>query len=148
MTRVDSMIPEIKEIDLDETLTIRHEVMWPNKPFDYIKLTNDKEGKHFGLSIDEKLISIVSIFENDHKIQFRKLATINEHQGNGYGTRLIQYIIDRTEKQQFNALWCNARVEKVGFYLKLGFKETNDRFKKGGINYVIMERIFANKELS
>jgi len=82
--------------------------MWPNKPFAFIKLPNDKKGKHFGLSIDEELISIVSIFENDNKVQFRKLATINEHQGNGYGTRLIQYIIDLTEKQQFNVLWCNA----------------------------------------
>ena len=139
MTRVDIINPVIKGIDLKETLAIRHNVMWPNKPFDYIKLPYDQEGKHYGLSLNEELISIVSIFENDNKIQFRKLATLNEHQGKGYGTILIQYIIELSEKQQFNVLWCNARVEKVGFYLKLGFKETNDRFKKGCINYLIME---------
>lgn len=137
---------EIKEIDYNKVLHIRHIVMWPNKPFDYIKLPNDEKGKHFGLSVDENLISIISIFENENKIQFRKFATLNECQGGGYGTKLLNYIIDLTQKQKFDKIWCNARVDKANFYLKFGLKKTDMCFKKGGIEYVIMEKIFANSE--
>jgi len=138
------IFPTIEEVNLEEVLIIRHEVMWPNKPFDYVKLPNDKSGKHFGLRIDRKLVSIVSVFENDNKIQFRKLATIIEFQGNGYGTKLIQHIIELGAQQKCISIWCNARVEKTGFYLKFGFKETKNRFKKGGVDYVIMEKTFEN----
>lgn len=39
---------EIKRIKPEETWTIRHEVMWPHMPIDFVKLDGDDEAYHFG----------------------------------------------------------------------------------------------------
>ena len=56
------MIPKIIEITYEETLNIRHRTMWLNKPINYVKLENDDQGRHFGLFIDGKMVSIISLF--------------------------------------------------------------------------------------
>ena len=62
---------EIKQITATETLEIRHEVMWPNKPLAYVELANDKNGKHFGLFVNEEITSIVSLFTENNEAQIR-----------------------------------------------------------------------------
>ncbi len=140
-----NIIPEIKQIEASETHAIRHRVMWPNKPFDYVKLPNDENGKHFGLFVNGELVSIISLFIDHNEAQFRKFATLNEYQGLGYGTILLKSIVDLVERDGFDKLWCNARVEKSKFYDRFGFKLTDRTYMKGGIEFVIMEKIYANK---
>ena len=86
-------MPKIIEITAEETIFIRHKAMWPNKPIDYVRLANDDEGKHFGLYVDTKLISVISLFISKNEAQFRKFATLTEYQGKGYGTMLLKEIM-------------------------------------------------------
>ncbi|WP_240472480.1 GNAT family N-acetyltransferase [Tenacibaculum ovolyticum] len=134
---------EIKQITATETLEIRHKVMWPNKPLAYVELANDKNGKHFGLFVNEEITSIVSLFTENNEAQFRKFATLIEYQGFGYGTILLNKVINLIEEEKIARLWCNARVEKAKFYERFGLKLTDKKFNKDGIDYVIMERIFT-----
>ncbi|NMH87311.1 GNAT family N-acetyltransferase [Flavivirga algicola] len=131
---------KIIKIDSQKTLSIRYQAMWPNKPIDYVKLENDIQGLHFGLFIQDKIISVISLFEENSNIQFRKFATLNTFQGQGYGTILLNYILEYAEKNEYKKVWCNARVNKSAFYKRFGLKETNSYFDKGGIKYVIMEK--------
>lgn len=133
---------EIIEITADDAVPIRHKVMWPNHSIDYVKLPNDHEGKHFGLFVDHTLISVVSLFITNKEAQFRKFATLNEYQGKGYGTMLLKEIMHIAEKEQLSKIWCNARTAKTNYYTKFNLQITTTEFVKGGINYVIMERIF------
>lgn len=133
----------IKEIASHETLPIRHKVMWPDKPLDFVKVPNDNKGRHFGLFVDKKLISIISLFEEKKEIQFRKFATLHAYQGNGYGSQLLKFIIELTTQEGARKMWCNARVDKAGYYRKFGLNETDKRYEKGGIQFVIMEKIVA-----
>lgn len=139
-----NIAPEIKQITSSETLPIRHKVMWPNKPIEYVKLSNDENARHFGLFINGEVISIISLFEENNEVQFRKFATLNKFQGLGYGTMLLKRIIDLVKKEGIRKLWCNARVEKSKFYEKFNLKSTDKKFVKGGIEYVIMETSFIN----
>lgn len=66
---------------------LRHEVMWPDEDFDYIKLKDDDAGIHFGLFKENMLISVVSLFVDKDEAQFRKFATLKSEQGKGYGSR-------------------------------------------------------------
>lgn len=116
--------------------------MWPDKPMKYIKLPEDADGKHFGLFVDDKLVSVISLFINKHEAQFRKFATLETEQGKGYGTKLLTYVISNVSKNfNITRLWCNARVEKTDFYSHFGLQPTEKKFTKGGIDYVIMERV-------
>ena len=132
----------IVQITSEETLSIRHKVMWPNKPIDYVQLPNDFEGRHFGYFKNDILISVISLFVENNEAQFRKFATLKEFQGKGFGSELLNELMRISAKEQLSKIWCNARINKIDYYSKFGMKETNNQFIKGGISYVIMERIF------
>lgn len=130
---------QIKPIKTKDVLPIRHKVMWPNMPINYVSIENDKDARHFGLFINEELVSVISLFLKNKQAQFRKFATLTKHQGLGYGSILLKHIITLVKEEKLKKLWCNARVEKSKFYTKFNLKVTNKRFVKGGIDYVVME---------
>lgn len=130
---------QIKEIRFDLTWNIRHQVMYPDLPYDAIKLENDENGIHFGLYVDDQLTAVVSLFNNGKVTQFRKFATLTSAQGKGYGTQLLTYIINYAKNMGSEKIWCNARVSAAGFYTKFGFIQTNQRSVSNGIDFVIME---------
>ena len=136
-----NIVSEIKQITSSETLPIRHKVMWPNKPIEYVELPNDENAKHFGLFVNGEVTSIISLFTENNEVQFRKFATLKEFQGLGYGTILLKSIIDLVKKEGIRKLWCNARVEKSKFYERFNLKTTDKKFEKGGIEYVVMEKL-------
>ena len=94
--------------------------------------------------VNGEITSIISLFISNNEAQFRKFATLIEHQGFGYGTILLNKVIDLIKKEKIAKLWCNARVEKSKFYERFDLTSTTKKFKKGGIEYVIMERDFCN----
>ena len=119
---------------------VRHEVMYPEKSFDSIKLPEDDTALHLALYANENLISVVSLFRKENELQFRKFATIEKHQGKGYGSRLLDHVIHWAQQNGFTRIWCNARKSAAPFYNKFGFQETDYVFKKDGIEFVVMER--------
>ena len=121
---------------------IRHEVMYPELDIEDIKLTEDEQGIHLGLFQENKLISVVSLFKNQNDMQFRKFATLKDFQGKGFGSQLLNFVIQQTKTEKCNRLWCNARKSASNFYSKFGFKETSTTFFKDGHDFVIMELIF------
>ncbi|WP_421938378.1 GNAT family N-acetyltransferase [Pedobacter sp.] len=132
---------QIEQIFPSLTWRIRHETMYPDQPFDIVKLKDDFEGIHFGLYADHKLTGVVSLFQDGTEYQFRKLAILPQAQKLGYGTMLMAYILDFCKIQKATRLWCNARANAKEFYHKFGFHETETTFLKNGYDFVIMELI-------
>lgn len=130
---------EIREIKASQTWQIRHEVMWPNEPFEFVQLAEDNLGLHFGVFTEEKLVSIVSCFISDDEMQFRKLATLEEYQGKGIASGLLHHILKLAKEKGLTKVWCNARNHKKTFYEKFGMNDTHKNFSKAGQNFVIME---------
>ena len=135
---------KIVEISAEETLNIRHKAMWPDKHIDYVRIANDDEGRHFGLFIDDFMVSLVSLFIVNKEAQFRKFATLPAYQGKGFGTLLLKEIMDTVKDENIDRIWCNSRTNKSGYYAKFGMTLTNKTFVKGGIEYVIMEKNLKN----
>lgn len=116
--------------------------MWPNKPFDYIKLEADEKGRHYGLFVNKELVSVISLFidEKDMDAQFRKFATLASYQGKGYGTALIKHLFSELAPLNVERIWCNARIHKAEFYERFGMTQTEETFFKGEIEYVVMKK--------
>ena len=129
---------EIKQIQPSETWEIRHRVMWADKPLDEVKLPNDDAGLHFGLFRNDILLSVISLFIENDKAQFRKFATETTEQGKGYGAKLLTHLIEESINKNVKTLWCNARTSSVGFYEKFGFEIVSETWVKDGIEYVKM----------
>lgn len=136
------MKPSIRKIAPADTYDLRHRVMWPDHPKDFVRLPEDEKGEHFGLFASDKLASIVSLFITGNEAQFRKFATEISEQGKGYGSQLLSYLLKYVSSKGLERIWCNARVDKTEFYKRFGFIETESTYVKGGIDFIILEKLF------
>ena len=134
---------EIRKIQAEDCWPIRQKVMWPDRELEYVKLEKDAEGMHFGLFREKELLSIISLFIEEDRAQFRKFATLLEEQGKGYGTTLLSFLMDEVKRYPLSSIFCNARIERTAYYEKFGLKRTEEYFEKGGRKYVIMEKKFS-----
>ncbi|NEW04991.1 GNAT family N-acetyltransferase [Paenibacillus sp. SYP-B3998] len=132
---------KIARIEKELAWTLRHAVMWPDRPIDFVKLEDDENGLHYGLFDGQRLLSVISLFIlHEHEAQFRKFATLEQEQGKGYGSMLLHFIINEAQSQGVRIIRCNARKSKADFYAKFGLQETNQVFTKEGFPYVVMEK--------
>jgi GNAT superfamily N-acetyltransferase len=131
----------IEQIRPELTWHVRQRVMYSDKHFSEMKMDEDDDGYHFGVFKDEYLVAVVSLFQNGRDFQFRKFAVDMAVQHTGVGTALLKHITDFAITEGAERLWCNARVEAIGFYMKFDFVHTGKLFSKGGFNYEIMEKI-------
>lgn len=131
----------IQEAPYEEILRIRHEVMYPDKDIEYVKLPEDHLGLHIGYYEKGELVSVVSLFLEGRNLQFRKLATKAQHQNKGYASELIKWITDYAKDVKLDKIWCNSRIDKVQFYENFGFKKTTQSFIKEDISYVVMDKV-------
>ena len=137
---------EIRKILAEETWNLRQKVMWPTKSIEYVKLKDDEQGIHYGGFIENRLIAVVSLFYQDKHVQFRKFATCIEQQKQGYGTKLLQYIIAEAKDMGVERIWCHARTDKVNFYQRFGLKAIGESFERDGKKYVLMSKSLAIHE--
>jgi GNAT superfamily N-acetyltransferase len=134
----------IREITAAETWPLRHEVMWPDKPFTYVQLPDDDQGHHYGVFENDRLVSVISLFINGDLARFRKFATLPACQRQGYGSRLLSHVMTQAHALGATRIWCSARVEAAPFYEKFGMREVGDRFPYEGMPYVRMEMTFGS----
>ena len=146
MIQVPKMI-QIEQVPAYVVWPVRHEVMYPDKDFETVKLKEDDNGIHLALFDGNELISVVSLFKAGDALQFRKFATRQPYQGQGYGSALLNYVIEFAKNESVLMLWCNARVDALPFYKRFGFEETGTTFCKGEIDYNILELKISSKIL-
>lgn len=127
----------IQKIDLNRVLSIRKEVMWPTETIDFVRVEGDEDAIHFGYFEDQVLVGVISVFQSNQSFQFRKLAVTVDHQGKGIGLLLVEFVKKYCLSLGGSNLWCNARIEKIGFYERLGFFPSGEIFFKNGKGYLI-----------
>ncbi|HEX2847442.1 MAG TPA: GNAT family N-acetyltransferase [Chitinophagaceae bacterium] len=133
---------DIRTVDLDTILKVRQQVMYPEEEISYVQLPEDGKGRHIGLYIDDELVSVMSLFEKGNAIQFRKFATLAKQQGKGYGSRLLDYVIQQAGKEGKQLIWCNARMSARDFYERFGMYATGKSWWKKDIEFIKMEKRF------
>ena len=52
---------------MEETIPLRHSVLWPNMPLSHVCLPEDASGTHYGafLSLRETPVAVISLFLED-----------------------------------------------------------------------------------
>lgn len=129
---------EIREIEWQETIALRHEVLWPNKKPEFCHVEGDEDAWHFGAFLSGTLVAVASVYPNDESARLRKFATATEHQGKGIGRTVISYILTVLQNEGVTHFWCDARESALGFYERFGMKPLGERFFKGEVPYFKM----------
>lgn len=137
----------IKKIQWQEALPIRHKVLWPDKPASFCKIEGDETASHYGAYISGELVSVASIYIDGDSARLRKFATLPNHQGRGIGSKVISHIVSDLQKVGIERFWCDARTSAVGFYQRFGLDQQGEAFFKSGIPYVKMEVKLIDKPL-
>lgn len=130
----------IRPITPEQTYPLRHLVLWPDKPFEHVKLENDAEGYHFGAFLDDKLVAAISLFVNGQESRFRKFAAHPDYQRQGIGTRLMEHIMAEARRLGATTLWCDARLDSADFYRRFDMEAISEVFYKGPIPYARFSR--------
>ena len=131
---------KIRKVAIEDVWHMRQKVMYPDDTIDFVKLENDDKGIHLGLYVANSLISVISVFEEGDEVQFRKFATEMAMQGKGYGTKLLQHVMDWATNNDKKSIWCNARIVATELYRKLGMQPVGASWKKYGIEFIKMEK--------
>jgi len=130
---------EIRNITWEQTIPLRHAVLWPNKPPEYCHLDDDEDSLHFGAFIDSVLVSVASVSIQNNKARLRKFATDTMYQNQGIGSKMMVHIIESIKGPHAEYFWCDARETALDFYKRFGMRESSDRFYKAGTAYFKME---------
>ena len=130
----------IQLITPEQTYPLRHSVLWPDKPFAYVKVDNDAEGHHFGAFLDEELVAVISLFVYQKEARFRKFAARPDCQRRGIGTLLLTHVIAEAQRLGTTTLWCDARLDAADFYRRFGMESVSEVFYKGLIAYAKFSR--------
>jgi len=134
----------IQRIMWHEALPIRHEILWPNKPLLFCKVDGDETADHYGVYLNDELVSVASIYRDNRVARLRKFATLVKFQGRGLGSKLIAHILNELEDAGVECFWCDARKTATGFYKKLGMTQQGSEFYKSGVLYLKMEKRLAH----
>jgi predicted GNAT family N-acyltransferase len=134
------MLVMIKPIPAELTWTLRKTVMYPDFALEQVKLADDAQGRHFGLFVNDELTVVVSLFIKDKSLQFRKLATLTEQQGKGYGRQMMQFILELASAENLEMVWCNARLSAANFYKQFSFEVSGESWQQDGHTFVVMQK--------
>jgi len=161
MASVQASLINITPITVEQTILLRHKVLWPEKPIDYVRLPEDDLGYHFGalLGDQEHPAAIISLFKESipfdgptssqdpdtakatpQAARFRKFACDPVHQGQGIGTTLLKHVFKVASAELGrDVVWCDARLSTAEWYERRGMEKFGAHFWKGDVEYVRMK---------
>ncbi|MGH1415334.1 MAG: GNAT family N-acetyltransferase [Pelagimonas sp.] len=129
----------IGPVALDTVLDIRHAVLWPDKPRDFVSVTGDEMALHLGAELRGRVVCVVSLYDTDTGARMRKFATLPTFQGRGIGAQVLTEVLVRTA-QTHRRIWMSARLDALTLYRRFGFVEFGTPFERSGQSYCYLER--------
>lgn len=130
---------DIRKISWQDTIPLRHSVLWPNRSPEFCKLDDDADGLHFGAYVNDLLVCVASVYTDNNNARLRKFATDERFQNQGVGSTMLQHIIEYLENAKVASFWCDARESALGFYERFGMVKNGERFYKSEVPYFKME---------
>lgn len=146
----------MRRITAEETVPLRHSVLWPDHPVSHVLLPEDASGLHYGAFLPGSpvVVAVISVFidplpaaassasaSTQPAARFRKFACAPEHQGKGIGTRLLTHVFKVAAGEMgCGVVWCDARTSAAGWYERRGMRRFGEVFFKGDIEYTRMMR--------
>jgi len=133
------MSMEVCTITWQQTIPLRHSVLWPDQEPEFCHVEGDNDALHFGVFVDEKLVCVASVYMSSNKARLRKFATVIDYQNQGIGSLMLRHIMKNLQNSPVEYFWCDARESALGFYQRFGMLECSERFYKADVAYFRME---------
>jgi GNAT superfamily N-acetyltransferase len=159
---------DIRAITAQQTHPLRSLVLRPGKPLSACRWPGDDDpgSFHAGVFVEETLVAIASVIPQAmpdagpnqlagpgadaadavRSFRLRGMATHPQHRGQGLGSALLSYCIERTHQAGGNLLWCNARTPAAEFYRRKGFETVGEEFETPDIGPHVRMRLDLSRQ--
>lgn len=133
---------EVRRIGAEDVRPLRQLVLRPGRPFAETVFPGDDapSGAHFGVFRAGELLAVATLLDAPHPehpnaraCQVRGMASHPNARGLGLGAVALDACLAEARRRGAMLVWCNAREEALGFYLRAGFAATGERFEVAGI---------------
>lgn len=127
----------LKFVSAVKAYPLRLAVLKPaNEEYEYDYVGDDLSTTyHMALFVEGEMVCVASFFEKSSlqanavlSVQLRGMATSEDFQGKGLGFQLVKHAIDEAINRGYKTMWCNARLNAISFYEKLGFEVKSEEF--------------------
>ena len=129
----------IRDISWEQTIPLRHSILWPNKPPEYCHVEGDLDALHFGAFTNDELVCVASVYLKLDQARLRKFATKVDCQGQGIGSKMLTFILHSLKNTETKVFWCDARESALTFYQRFGMLPYGERFYKADVSYFKMK---------
>jgi GNAT superfamily N-acetyltransferase len=132
------VLVRVVDVTAEDTYPLRRRVLRDGTASDVVTFDGDHLATtfHLGVRLDDELVAVSTWLERpypdrpaEHAFQVRGMATAPDHQGKGYGARLLAAGLVRCESAGATLVWARARDTALAFYTAHGFVTT-------GLGYV------------
>ena len=105
------------------------------------ELEAEKDNILIGAYDDDKMLGCCMLLEEGPtKVRLRQMAVLNDLQGKGIGRALMTFAENIARDRGYKNLTMHARENALGFYKKLGYQVSGDKFDELGIAHYLMEK--------
>lgn len=132
----------VEAVPLWVILPLRQQVLRPLLPTDAARFDGDDDPTtiHLAIRAGQDVIGVTSLYRRpcpdrdaDAAMQLRGMAVAPKNRGRGVGSALLDSSVRHARAVGVTVLWCNARVEAVGFYLRHGWRTLGREFDIPGV---------------
>ena len=105
------------------------------------ELESEKQNLMMGAFEDDSMLGCCMLVEEEpYTVRLRQMAVINDLQGKGVGTALMNFAENLARDRGYKKITMHARKNAVGFYEKLGYKKVGKEFEEITIPHYVMEK--------
>jgi ribosomal protein S18 acetylase RimI-like enzyme len=159
---------DIRSITAEQTHPLRNLVLRPGRPVSDCRWPGDDApgSFHAGVFVEGMLVAIATVIpqampdiepgppseagrnaaDGFRSFRLRGMATHPQHRGQGLGTALLAYCINRTHQSGGDLLWCNARTPAAEFYRRKGFEGVGEEFETPDIGPHVRMRLDLSRQ--
>lgn len=136
---VENDIDFKKCLELRETIFVQEQ----NIPIELENDELDSSAKHFLLLENSMQIGVARVVKNGKIAIIGRVGVLKNFRKTGAGTFLIKEIIEYCKSENYKKIVLGSQEHAVGFYSKLGFKISSERYMDANIPHYKMELILT-----
>ena len=125
-------------------LMIRWEVLFKplGKPPGSQVGPEEEKSLHFIALDKKKVVGCLAFYpETERSGRIYQMAVSEDYQGKGFGRQMMVTLEHELVKKGFHEIAIHTPLEKVGFYVKLGYHAIGNLMEKVGVPYQFMMKI-------
>ena len=105
------------------------------------ELESEKEHMLIAAFEDDRILGCCMLIEElPDAVRLRQMAVLNDLQGKGIGRALMNFAENLARDRGYRVIRMHARLNAIGFYEKVGYKQKGEQFMEVTIPHFLMEK--------